>query len=72
MKVRPLWSPEAERLFQRSSGRLSGQTVVLAVERRSGLGAPGWFLMTLPSPDCLTFRIQRTGTAAAAGPGPLE
>ena len=56
MEVRPLWSPEAERLFQRSSGRLSGQAVVEAVERRYVFGAPGWFLMTLPSPDGLTAR----------------
>ncbi len=42
MKVRPSLSLDTERLFQRSSGRLSGQTVVLAVERRSELGAPGW------------------------------
>ena len=62
MKVMPFLSPEAERLFQRSSGRLSGQTVVLAVERRSELGAPGWFLMTLPLPDCLTPEF--------SGPGP--
>ena len=31
--------------------------MVLAVERRSELDAPGWFLMTLPSPDCLTTQI---------------
>jgi len=34
------------------------------------------FLMTQDSIDIscdgLTFRVQRTGTAAAAGPGPLE
>ena len=72
MKVRPFYSPEAERLFQRSSGRLRSQTVDLAVERRSELGTHGWFLMTTPSPDCLTFRVQRTGAAAAADSGPLE
>ena len=72
MKVMPFLSPEAERLFQRSVGGLSGQTVVLAVERRSEFDVPGWFLRTQPSPDCLTFRIQRTEAAAAADSGPLE
>jgi len=45
-----LFHSEAERLFQRSSGRSSGQTVGLAAERRSELGAPGRFVMTLSSP----------------------
>ena len=72
MKVMPFLSPETERLFQRSGGRLSGQTVVLAVERRFEFGTPGWLLMTLPYPDCLTVRVQRTEAAQRADLGPLE
>jgi len=72
MKVKPFLSPEAERLFQRSVGGLSGQTVVLAVERRSELDVPGWFLRTQPSPDCLTTGVQRTVPALARVPVRLE
>ena len=68
MKVMPFLSPETERLFQRSGGRLSGQTVVLAVERRFEFGTPGWLLMTLPYPVCLTVRVQRTTPRRGGGP----